>query len=381
MNFKKITDLRKSLLEQEEELRKLRKQFNLIFQNISDGVAVQDQNGVIFANQTAALLNGFSDPKQIMNRPLNKSLKNYTYLNKKGKRLNWKNLPIEKALKGKIDAGGIYKAINEKTGEIHWLDIKSMPILDRQGKVARIITISRDITSHVLADETRNEFLRMTTHELKTPITSIKAYSQILGKMNKNLKNEQMKKYFSKMDNQITCLLGLIENLLDLAKLRQGKLTFYDKWFNLDSAVKENVKNLQKSCSQHSLIIRGVTKRKFFGDKDRISQILANMINNAVKYSPKARRVIIILSTKGGIIKIGVKDFGLGISPRHYKKIFEQFYRVYGQKNKLFPGIGVGLFMSKEIAERYGAKMWVESREGKGSTFFLSLPDNKAKRI
>ncbi|EKD86999.1 MAG: two-component system sensor histidine kinase/met hyl-esterase/transferase hybrid [uncultured bacterium] len=256
-----------------------------------------------------------------------------------------------------------------------------MPILDKQGKVSRIITILRDITGHVLADETKNEFLKMATHELKTPITSIKAFSQILGKMNKSSKNKEMKKYFRKMDNQITGLSELIDDLLNMAKLRQGKLSFYDKWFNLDSAVKESVKKMQKGCNQHKLIIKGATKKRFFGDKDRISKILINMINNAVKYSPNARRVIIILSTKTGIIKIGVKDFGIGISAKHNKRIFEQFYRVYGQKNKLFPGIGIGLFMSKEIAERYGAKMWVESREEKGSTFFLSLPISEKKRI
>jgi len=360
----------------QEELKKLQEQFFLIFQNVSDGIAVQDHDRVVFANKAAAELDGFLSPEEIVGLPYPKTpLKTKRqFLDEKGKKINLKNMPIKKALRGEANAEGTFKILNQKTGEARWVSIKSMPIRDEREKVKMVITISRDITEYVMADEIKNDFLRMTSHELKTPITTIKAFSQILESMLKNSENKKIKEYFLKMDNQIDKLADLVENISKVVRLPQKKFKFNDAWFNFDTLVKEVVENTQNISNSHQLVVKGSTKKRFFGDKQKISQLFKNVINNAVKYSPNAKKVIIMLSANKNIVKVGIRDFGIGISPQHHKKIFKKFYRVLGTKDKMFPGIGLGLYESKQIAEKYKGKMWIESTEGKGSVFFLSLP-------
>jgi len=138
------------------------------------------------------------------------------------------------------------------------------------------------------------------------------------------------------------------------------------------------IEDLQPGINSHKIILQGSTDVMVLADEDRLAQVIANLISNAVKYSPDADRVVITINKKKkNSISLTVKDFGIGISRKYQEKIFERFFRG-GSENKTFPGLGIGLYVSDQIVKRHNGRLWVESEEGKGSTFHLDLPLRQA---
>jgi signal transduction histidine kinase len=117
------------------------------------------------------------------------------------------------------------------------------------------------------------------------------------------------------------------------------------------------------------------------GDEERLGQVINNLVSNAIKYSPKAEKVVVTLSTHNGDVTVAVRDFGIGMEKAHLGKIFERFYRIYDTTDKTFPGLGIGLYISSEIIKRHGGELWVESNVGRGSTFYFSIPINGRKPV
>jgi signal transduction histidine kinase len=196
----------------------------------------------------------------------------------------------------------------------------------------------------------------------------------VLAQHSKQIGDGRAIGYLGKMDKQINKLTELIYDLLNISKLQAGRMEFNERVFDFGQVVKEVVDVMQQSNQKHKLIINGTTKMKVYGDDDRIGQVISNLVSNATKYSPHSDRVIIHLWTKGKKVQLGVEDFGIGISEKHLHKIFERFYRVYDTTDKTFPGLGIGLYICSEIVKRHKGKLWVESNEGKGSTFYFTLP-------
>ena len=194
--------------------------------------------------------------------------------------------------------------------------------------------------------------------------------------MQKNLikaKDTTNAQQVAKMSSQLDKLTILINDLLDLTKIQGGKLQFNEKLFDFDKLVKDTIEEMQQTTQDHVIKLQGSTKKKLLADEDRIRQVLINLLSNAIKYSPQAKRILVQLSSSKQEITCGVKDYGLGISKEHREKIFERFFRS-GSKTQTYPGMGLGLYISKQIIERQGGKIWVESEEGKGSLFCFSLP-------
>jgi len=219
----------------------------------------------------------------------------------------------------------------------------------------------------------RDEFISLASHELKTPITSLKMYAQSLSKQFEKRNDIFMQGYFIKMDQQIDRLALLVSDLLNVSKIQHGNLEFDWKSVDLNSVIKETVDMLQIVTRQHKIILRGKIEKTVRADPYRIYQVLTNLLTNATKYSPQADKVMINLSEKKGYAEITVQDFGIGIEPDEQKKIFGQYYRV-NQSEKKFTGLGMGLFISHEIIERHGGEMKVKSVKGKGSQFSFTLP-------
>lgn len=220
----------------------------------------------------------------------------------------------------------------------------------------------------------RDDFISVASHELKTPITSVKIFTQVLLKHAELNSDEKAIKSLNKMDKQVDKLTELVYNLLNIAKIQSGRMEFSKKTFDFDQMVHESVDVLQHMTTKHQLIIVGKTNKTFTGDEDRIGQVLSNLISNAIKYSPQAEKVVITLTAKNDQIGVAVQDYGIGMAKQHLNKIFNRFYRVSGATDKTFPGLGIGLYISDEIIKRHGGKLWAESKPGKGSTFFISLP-------
>jgi signal transduction histidine kinase len=175
------------------------------------------------------------------------------------------------------------------------------------------------------------------------------------------------------MESQINKLTKLIGDLLDVKKMQLGKIAYSDTLFSLAACVAETVENMRAVTTKHQLLIEGTIDRPVYGDPDRIGQVISNLVSNAIKYSPAADRVEIRLAEDAGQAIVAVRDYGIGIDQRYQGQIFERFFRVTDDIQQTFPGMGIGLYLSAEIVERHGGRIWVESTKGQGATFSFAL--------
>lgn len=219
----------------------------------------------------------------------------------------------------------------------------------------------------------RDNFITAASHELKTPITSLGLYLQILGKEIKKKTNGQKEYYLQKMQTQVLRLSNLIGDLLDASKINVKKLTLRKETFDLDALVHETVSDVAVITEKHEIVINGKIHSKVQADKYRIYQVLVNLLTNAIKYSPQADKVIITLKNEKKKVLVSVRDFGIGIDIKNQRKIFDRFYQV-DKEQKTFPGLGMGLYISHNIIKRHGGELTIKSERGKGSTFTFTLP-------
>ena len=237
-----------------------------------------------------------------------------------------------------------------------------------------MIGVNMDITQQKEVEARKDEFISIASHEMKTPVASIKGFTQILHRLFSTRDDEQPLHFLARMDKQLDRLTKLINDLLDVSKMQTGKLEFHQELFDLDELIQETVENLQAATTTYRFSLEGKTRAQLFADRDRIGQVLINLITNAIKYSPNADKVIVRLANEMDQAKVSVQDFGIGIAEAHHQKIFERFYQATGQEDKTYPGLGIGLYISNEIIKRHHGRMWVESRKGAGATFSFALP-------
>jgi PAS domain S-box-containing protein len=280
-----------------------------------------------------------------------------------------------------LKTGEVYQyefRLMDKNGAYKWHLARALPfILD--DKIIKWFGTNTDIDEQKQLQRQKDDFLGIASHELKTPVTSIKAYAQVLGAMLTKEGEHKKAEMVIRMDAQVNRLTNLIGDLLDVTKINSGRLQFNKTWFNFNLAIKETIDDLQHTTQKHILIENFTETGNIYSDKDRISQVITNLITNAIKYSPHTDKIIISTRLEGNEAIVCVQDFGIGIPDDKKDRVFEQFYRVSGNKQHTFPGLGLGLYISSEIIKREGGRMWVNSVEGKGSTFCFALPVDISK--
>jgi signal transduction histidine kinase len=252
--------------------------------------------------------------------------------------------------------------------------VKAEPLFNEHGGVQFAVNVFVDLTERKELELRKDEFISMASHELKTPVTSLKGFTQVLYRRFKKRGEEEPLSFLARMDGQLNKLTKLINDLLDLSKIQTGKLTVQEEAFDLADVVGDIVDTLQATSQTHQLALEETTHLEVFGDKDRIEQVLINLLTNAIKYSPQADRVIIRVSAEHEQALVSVQDFGIGIAEANQQKIFERFYQVTDPMERTFPGLGIGLFISNEIIKQHHGRMWVISSKGEGATFYFTLP-------
>lgn len=259
-------------------------------------------------------------------------------------------------------------------GAYRWQLTRAVPLRNEQGEIQQWIGTSTDIQDIKEQEQLKDFFISIASHELKTPITSIKGYVQILQSMYEKSEDTVLVKSLSRVNNQIEKLTALIADLLDVSKIKTGSLTFHKEEFEMNNLIKEVVEEMQMIYPEHAIIFENDGEMSVYADKDRISQVLINLITNAIKYSPGKGSILVKLKTEQNNLMVSVKDEGIGIDKDYQQKIFERFYRVEGKSEKTFPGFGIGLFIASEIIKRHGGNIGVMSNLGEGSQFYFSLP-------
>ncbi|MDQ7947555.1 MAG: PAS domain S-box protein [Pedobacter sp.] len=261
-------------------------------------------------------------------------------------------------------------------GTIHWCVATGKPQYIN-GQFIGFIGAFVDISVQKNLQLQKDNFIGIASHELKTPVTSIKAYAQVLERMLRARGDEKEAAMIHKMDAQINRLTSLIGDLLDVTKINSGKLQFNDRAFDFNELVKEVIEELQRTTDSHQLIEDLEPNVVVFGDQERIGQVITNLITNAIKYSPSADRVIIHTDIQDQDVVFCVEDFGIGIEETKLDQVFDQFYRVSNDEQHAFQGLGLGLYISAEIIKREHGRIWVDSELGKGSKFYFSLSVRK----
>ena len=364
-----VTDLVRARQESDEHALQVKQQaqmFDSLLTNISDFVYAFDRDGrFIYANKPLLDLLDIS-PQQIVGKTFHE-------------------LPYPEALASTLQHH-IQQVIDTKgqiVDETPYTSPKGVPgyyeyifspVFDDDGQVALVAGSTREITERVQQERQKDEFLGIVSHELKTPVTSIKAYVQVLQRRLAKEGNASAVAHLAKIDSRIDKLTTLIGDLLDVTKINSGKLQFHETTFAFDEVVQEAIEEVQGTTEQHRIQLQGTTDQFIWGDRDRIGQVIINLLSNAVKYSPNADTIQVSTTTDCDTVTLHVRDFGLGISDEHLPHVFEQFYRASEDRYDAVPGLGLGLYIASQIIQRHGGTIWAESVQGQGTTFSFSLP-------
>jgi two-component system sensor histidine kinase VicK len=269
----------------------------------------------------------------------------------------------------------IYETVRvHKNGRHIDLEILLSPVRNPAGKVIGVSTVARDITRRKMQENQKDEFIAVASHELKTPVTSIKAYSEILLEQLEHVGEKSHVEMLKKLNNQVARLVGLIDTLLDTTNLAAGEILLNVEQFSLTSLIREQIDAVKHLSDRHHVIFESGEIRHVRADRRLIGQAISNILSNAYKYSPQGGKIIITLSESAEGAKVSIQDFGVGIPGDVKQKIFERYFRVKTPHTSTTSGIGLELYITAGIIRQHGGALSVESGEGVGSTFHFTLP-------
>lgn len=242
----------------------------------------------------------------------------------------------------------------------------------------RILLACEDITERREAERRKDDFIVMASHELKTPVTSLKGFTQILQSRFKKRGDEQDMHFLARMDGQLNKLTRLIKDLLDLSRMHSSEIPLQESPVDLNELLQDTVADMREIAT-HQFLIEETGRISIYGDRERLEQVFLNLLVNAVKYSPDADKIVIHIARTGEEARVSVQDFGIGIAEADQQKVFERFYQVSDTKARPFSGMGIGLYLSNEIVKRHHGRIEIHSQPGQGATFLVSLPLVKAE--
>jgi PAS domain S-box-containing protein len=269
----------------------------------------------------------------------------------------------------------VYETIrHHKNGRETELEIMLSPVRSVTGTVVGISTIARDITARKMQEQQKDEFIAIASHELKTPATSIKAYTQLLLAQFEESADEVTAAMVKRLSGQVDKMINLIGTLLDTARLRAGEILLKIEDLDLNAVITEHLDGVNRLSSSHRITFLPGSIQLVPADRKLVEQILTNLLSNAIKYSPTGGEIVIATGESGSGAQISIQDFGVGVPASEKDKIFDRYFRVSNPLTTNSPGIGLGLYITAGIVKQHGGAIAVESIEGSGSTFFVTLP-------
>jgi len=277
----------------------------------------------------------------------------------------------QKAVKEKRKYEGEFRLKRTIDGAYRWHYSQAIPFKDEHGSITAWIGTNIDIDDQKKELEKKDEFIGVASHELKTPLTSLKGYIQLM-EFQENL-SDTAKIYVSKAISSVNKLQHLIDELLDASKIKAGKLKFNKEELNLTDLVNLCIENSGYIHPLHQIKKELQDDIIVCGNAERLEQVLMNLINNAVKYSPGKKEITIRAEKNKDSAIVSVIDFGIGMVNSDQDLVFERFYRANGSDSTM-PGLGMGLYISSEIIKEHNGEIHVKSKLNEGSVFSFSLP-------
>jgi two-component system sensor histidine kinase VicK len=267
-----------------------------------------------------------------------------------------------------------YPVYMEFSGEPAWLQITGQLHSNGSPETFQLIGTLVDITTKKQKDLLKDDLMVMLSHELKTPLSTIKLYVQMVHNMAKKANDQQATILLCKADNQVMEMDSIIESVLDMSLIASGKRTLQTRRFDMSILIEDVICNLSYTVRTHNITANNEGIQIICADRCKIKQAIHNLLSNALKYSPKQSDIIISSKFNGDHLQVSVGDKGPGISPEHQKKLFNRFYRAECDEVKTKEGYGIGLYIVDEIIRQHQGKIWVESVEGSGAVFHFALP-------
>ena len=277
------------------------------------------------------------------------------------------NNEVEKQLKGSTVVNFInrYKCKDGSYKTLEW-----------QASYAKenvVYATARDITERKKADQIKDEFISMISHELKTPLTVITGALNALK--NQGLSERQVRELLQDAIDSTDTTINIVENLLELSRSQAGHLTFQVKPIDIIAIAQVIVRGLQSKSAIHRITVDSVSEQTIAqADPIKVERILLNLVDNAIKYSPEGGDVRVSAHRQGNQVVVAVSDQGIGISQEDQSRLFQSFERIDAYRTNTIAGIGLGLRVCHLLVEALGGHIWAESESGKGSTFFFTLP-------
>lgn len=279
---------------------------------------------------------------------------------------------IEQAIKNN-DGFEVEYIINPMDGaKPRWLKATGKAYYDDQDRPVNVSGTIIDITESKAYDQQKDDFISIASHELKTPVTSLKAALQLLDRMKANPSPQVLPKLIEQSNRSMDKISTLIEDLLNLSRMNEGQLKLDKTKFTIAHMLNQCCNHV-RVAGKHELILQGDEELEVMADEHRVDQVIVNMVNNAVKYAPNSKQIFFNVEKLGNTARISVRDTGPGIAPDKLSHLFERYYRTdaSGYQNS---GLGLGLYISAEIIRKHGGEIGVDSELGKGSTFWFTLP-------
>jgi len=346
------------------------KQLRSLLDSIGDGVFAVDKSRKIILANTAAV--SFLDwDKPISGKNINDVMQLYSE--------NMQKIdPVKRVIETKKPLSSS-DFIVLKSGKQQKYYVNITPLINLEGHIQGAIVLFRDITREKELEEQKAEFVAVSSHELRTPLTIIEGYLYYILS-SKGLKyDDRTKIYIEKAHKGCLSLQRLISDLLEVSRAERNKLKLFLEDVDIVDLSKELVSEFQdkvkESGLQLILDVKPVRIPHCFVDKDRVKEVLVNLVGNALKFTEKGY-IKISICKKDKYIQVGVTDTGIGIKKEDQKFIFNKFYRIEGWQTRKTGGTGLGLYISRSIVEKLHGKIWLESQYGKGSTFYFTLLAN-----
>ncbi len=370
-----------------------RQRLELILSSMAEGLLITDAKGKITLLNTSA--HRLLEQAQLdLTQDVSLHLLAHT------KHISWLHLLSEimdRALSGQTVIGQeLIAGENEDTVPLT-LSISAAPLYDTSSPdilPIGVVAVLNDITASKQIEKLKDEFVSVVSHELRTPLTAIKGYTQhLIRRLERRIKRpsqeplpkgianttEQPESYDLRslhiVQGQAEHLERLVNDLLDLSRVQWGNLHLHVENFYLVNVLAEIIQSTQASAEQHTIFLDiQVQDTQIVADKARVEQVVGNVLDNAVKYSPQGGQITVRLAELEGDYLVSIIDQGIGINPEYLDHIFERFYRVRNVASRQFSGIGLGLYVTRAIIEQHGGRIWVTNNQGLGCTFSFTLP-------
>lgn len=267
-----------------------------------------------------------------------------------------------------------YSITHLKTHETRWIRVLAKVHRDQDGKPLKVFGLVSDITEQKTDEQRKNDFIAIASHELKTPLTALSGYIQMLSLQLEKTNQPIVQNLMEKSVRQLGRISSLVDSFLHVSRFDSTKMPITLSHFDFRQFIEEQRSDAKMLFTTHQIHFEEIPSLLIYADKDKIGQILSNLINNAVKYSSPASAILVNYQISDECLQINVEDQGLGISDDDIPYIFNRFYRAEHNSETKISGFGIGLFICREIIEKHNGKIWVKSSLGSGSTFSFTVP-------